>query len=468
MRYYIETLGCQMNKLDSEVVAGVLERMNYQATTDQAEGDVAILNTCSVREHAEVKAISRLGHFDHLRRTTGKPSVIVIMGCFAQRSPEQIKKQSPFIDIICGPGELHDLGRLITQAREAREARRKEKARIAVSDFREIRAGKADYDEALEQLDLCRSIETGRFQRFVRVQRGCDNFCTYCIVPYARGPECSRPVANILEEVKQIDQTDCQEITLLGQTVSAYRWTDNGSVVDMAELIHRVHEACSIPRVRFVTSYPGGFSLDIFHAMAELPRVCPYLHLPAQHGSNRMLTLMNRKYTIEEYLELLEQGRKIVPNLSIASDFIVGFPTETEEDHQRSVELVRNMRYKNCFIFKYSIRPGTLAEKRYGPIDEIPEEVKSRRHAELLETQNEISNETNQATVGQTLKVLVEGRSKKNRSRNEGLQQLISRTEEDKIVIFDGQASLIGSITQVKIASASALTLFGESAGTEK
>jgi tRNA-2-methylthio-N6-dimethylallyladenosine synthase len=462
MLFYIETLGCQMNKLDSELVAGAMGRLDYQPTEDVTQADVAILNTCSVRDHAEQKALSRLGHFNHLRKKNGNPSVIAVMGCFAQRSPELIRSKAPFIDIICGPAELHELGKLISQSQAQRLAKEKTSAKIAVSDFRKIRSGKETVCEDLETLDMERPMESGEFQRFVRVQRGCDNFCSYCVVPFARGPECSRSVDHILEEVRRIDQTGCKEITLLGQAVSSYRWVSNGQTVGLAELLLRVHDACAIPRIRFITSYPANFSPAIFDAMAKLPRVCPYLHLPAQHGSNRMLGLMNRRYTIEQYLELLEQGRRIVPKLSIAGDFIVGFPTETQDDHQQSIELLKKVRYKNCFIFKYSIRPGTLAAGKYTPDQEIPEEIKSQRHSEMLAVQDQIAHEDNQAMREKVVEVLVEGTSKKNRANEQSTSQLVGRTVEDKIVIFNGPASLTGTIASVQIQSASSLTLFGE------
>lgn len=464
MRFYIETLGCQMNKLDSELVAGALGREGYQPTEDVTQAQVAILNTCSVRDHAEQKALSRLGHFNHLRKKNGKPCVIAVMGCFAQRSPELIRSKAPFIDIICGPAELHELGKLISQSQTQRQVKQKTTAQVAVSDFRKIRSGKETLCDDLESLDMQRPMASGEFQRFVRVQRGCDNFCSYCVVPFARGPECSRPVDHILEEVRRIDQTGCKEITLLGQTVSSYRWVDHGQTVDLAELLRRVHGACSIPRIRFITSYPADFSSGIFEAMAELPRICPYLHLPAQHGSDRMLGLMNRRYTIDQYLELLELGRRIVPRLSIAGDFIVGFPTETEEDHRQSIELLKKVRYKNCFIFKYSIRPGTLAAGKYAANQEIPEAVKSARHSEMLEVQDQIAHEDNQAIVGKIVQVLVEGTSKKKRTSESSATQLVGRTVEDKIVIFDGPAALAGTIGNVRILSASSLTLFGETA----
>lgn len=459
MFFYIETLGCQMNKLDSELVEGLLLR-EYQKTRDPGRADVAILNTCSVREHAEEKALSRLGHLDHLRRRTGKPAVIAIMGCFAQRASEEILRRAPFVDIVCGPNQIHELGSRIAAARVRREAAGKAPPQVAVEDFRAIRSGRKRPDEALEDLDVYRPVTGGPFQRFVRAQRGCDKFCSYCVVPYVRGPESSRPVDHILDEVRRIDRTGCQEITLIGQTISSYHFVSNGRVVDLPELLRRVHEACAIPRIRFITSYPADFSPDIFRAMAELPRICPYLHLPAQHGSNRVLQAMNRKYSVEEYLEILEHGRKIVPALSVAGDFIVGFPTETDEDQAASVALLEKVRYKNCFIFKYSVRPGTLAEKRFA--DDVPEAVKARRHAEMMATQDRISNEDNQRLIGTTVDVLVEGRSKKNRGKTPGIPQLVGRTGEDKIVIFDGPAECAGGIRRVRVTAASALTLFGE------
>ncbi len=456
---YIETLGCQMNKLDSELVAGLLARLDYRETSEPVDADVAILNTCSVRDHAEQKALSRLGHFNHLRRHRGKPAVIAIMGCFAQRDPEHIRQKAPFIDIICGPNQLHQLGELIQTARREKDLHQKHQPHLAVEDFRKIRSGKSESPEELENLDLARPMGENQYQRFVRAQRGCDKFCSYCVVPYVRGPETSRPAEHILEEIRRIGQTGCQEITLIGQTINSYRCVSNGQTIDLPELLYRVYAACAIPRIRFITSYPAEFSLDIFQAMRELPRICPYLHLPAQHGSNRVLDLMNRKYTVEEYLDILDQGRKIAPNLSVAGDFIVGFPTETDEDHQQSLALLEKVRYKNCFIFKYSPRPGTLAEKKYDQI--LPEEIVSARHSQMLETQDRISNEDNQSLLGRQLLVLVEGPSKKNRATEGNLKQLVGRTAEDKIVIFDGPESAIGQIKNITITSASALTLFG-------
>jgi tRNA-2-methylthio-N6-dimethylallyladenosine synthase len=460
LKFYIETLGCQMNKLDSELVAGLLGRLEYHQTTEPTEADVAILNTCSVRDHAEQKALSRLGHFNHLRQKKGKPLVIAIMGCFAQRDPEGIRQKSPFIDIICGPNQLPQLGELIHTVRQEREIHHKNQTQLAVEDFRKIRSGKSDTPEELENLDLCRPLPENQYQQFVRVQRGCDKFCSYCVVPYVRGPEVSRPADHILEEIRKIEQTGCREITLIGQTINSYRCVSAGQTIDLPELLRRVHDTCSIPRIRFITSYPAEFSVDIFQAMKELTRICPYLHLPAQHGSNRVLAQMNRKYTVEDYLEILDQGRKIVPHLSVAGDFIVGFPTETDEDHQQSIALLEKVRYKNSFIFKYSPRPGTLAENKY--CEMLPDKIISARHTQMLETQDRISHEDNQALIGQEVTVLVEGPSKKSRTQEDQAHQLVGRTVEDKIVIFDGPKTAVGQIKKVTIASASALTLFGK------
>jgi tRNA-2-methylthio-N6-dimethylallyladenosine synthase len=457
--FYIETLGCQMNKLDSELVAGLLARLDFHETPDPGQADVAILNTCSVRDHAEQKALSRLGHFNHLRRRHGKPAVIAIIGCFAQRDPDHIRQKAPFVDIICGPNQIHQLGDLIQTAYQARNLHQKHPPHLAVEDFRKIRSGKSESPEELENLDLARPMGENQYQRFVRVQRGCDNFCTYCVVPYVRGPEVSRPAEHILEEVRRIGQTGCQEITLIGQTINSYRDVANGQTVDLPELLYRVHAACDIPRIRFITSYPAEFSIDLFYAMREMPRICPYLHLPAQHGSNPVLAAMNRKYTVEEYLDILDQGRKIVPNLSVAGDFIVGFPTETDADHEQSVALLEKVRYKNCFIFKYSPRPGTLAEKKYA--EEVPPDVVAARHSQMLKTQDRISEADNQTLVGQEVLALVEGPSKKNRAKEGHLKQLVGRTGEDKIVIFDGPESAVGKIQKITVTSASALTLFG-------
>ena len=452
--FYIETLGCQMNKLDSELVAGLLIKAELKEAATVREADIAIINTCSVRKHAELKALSKLGHLNHLRCKFGRPEIIAIIGCFAQRSPEYIRTRAKYVDVICGPGELGRLAKLIECAYG--------KQQIAVSDFRAIRSGRESYPDRLEDFEANRIIENKQKQAFVRIQRGCNKFCSYCIVPYVRGPEQSRCPSAIVSEIQQLDEVGVQEVTLLGQTVNSYRFTENGQVITLAELLYRVHESCSIPRIRFITSYPADFSEEIFDAMAELKRICPYLHIPAQHGSNRILKLMNRKYSVEQYIELIETARKKVKGISIAGDFIVGFPEESEEDHQRTLELVKQIKYKNCFIFKYSIREGTLAEKKF--TEEISDEVKTRRFIELQELQDEIALENNRALIGKQLDVLVEGISKRGKmslSEKRSIQ-LSGRTVDDKITVFEGAEELIGQIIKVKIVDVSSLTLFAE------
>lgn len=449
--FYIETLGCQMNKLDSELISTALTNADMTRVDRPEQADLAVLNTCSVRRHAEDKALSRVGHWHYLRQQTARPALIAIVGCFAQRSPEYIEAKADFVDIVCGPGRLHELTELVRTRSQGPTA-------VAVDDFRAARSVGIDPAPGLEDFDLAHQISTGRFQAFVRTQRGCDKFCSYCIVPFVRGPEISRPVEHILDEVRRLDRDACKQITLLGQTVSSYRYQQNGRAVGLADLLYAIHETTSIPRIRFITSYPADFPIEVLHAIAELERVLPYLHLPAQHGANPVLKRMNRKYTVEQYCELIDHARTIVPEISLAGDFIAGFPGETEKDHQASIELIRRVRYKNCFVFKYSPRPQTPAERRY--TDDVPDQVKSRRTSELLDVQNKIAEQDNRQLLGRTVEILVEGPSKRQRKGEQGPHQLAGRTIDDKIVVFDGPAELIGDIITVKIENVSALTLF--------
>ncbi len=451
--FYIETLGCQMNKLDSELICGNLMRIGYQRVNTPEKSDIAIINTCSVRKHAELKALSKLGHYQHIRTKFEKPKIIAIVGCFAQRDPEYIKKHAPFVDIICGPNKLYKLPQLIEQTLENKTTE------TCIDNFKKIRSGKEKYPESLESFDIYRPIKknTHSKQAFVRIQRGCDKFCSYCIVPFVRGPEWSRPIGNILDEVKRLDDAAYQEITLLGQTVNSYKWQENGTIFRLPDLLYKIHSATSIPRIKFITSYPADFSDELFYAMKELPRVCNYLHIPAQHGSDRILKLMNRKYSSTEYLELIEKGKQIIKDISFAGDFIVGFPTETEDDHSATLRLIEKVHYKNCFIFKYSPRPGTLAYKKYA--DNIPDEIKIQRFKDLQQLQKEISLKDNQTLIGKEVEILVEGKSKKQKKHQD---QLVGRTKEDKIVVFQGPDELIGQIIRIKIEKTSAITLFGK------
>jgi tRNA-2-methylthio-N6-dimethylallyladenosine synthase len=329
-----------------------------------------------------------------------------------------------------------------------------------------------EYD-SVEALDLSRNPAPDQptLQSYIRVQRGCDKFCSFCVVPFTRGAERSRPPEQIVEEARMLADHGAREVTLLGQTVNSYVHRENGRPVRFADLLPRVADVAGIERVRFVTCYPGDFTDDVFEAIRDVPEVCEYLHMPAQSGNNGILERMRRQYTVEEYTDLTERGREMVPGLAIAGDFIVGFCGETEEDHQDSIALLERCRYKNIFVFKYSPRPGTVADRRMA--DDVPDGVKRRRNHELLAAQERVASEANRAWIGQTVEVLVEGYSKAairaqeaEQTRGEEISwrrgdQLVGRTRDDRIVVFPGREHEIGRFVQVRVTAATALTLHG-------
>ena len=466
-----------MNKLDSELVRGRLEQLGYQFTSDSDRAGVIIFNTCSVRQHAEDKVISKIGQLR--RRHQDDPELILaVIGCMAQRLGSELHSTYRQVDIVCGPGQLHRLPLLIEQAMQNRRD-----SRILAIDGDGSGQGQGDgsgsgENDKLEEFDTGRSfVDTGRpFQAFLRIMRGCNNFCSYCIVPYVRGPERSRPIDHIVDEATRLVSAGVKEITLLGQAVNKYQFNDNGKILRLADVLESLNEIDGLKRLRFVTNYPSHFDDRIFRVMADLESVCPYLHICAQSGSNRVLRAMNRRYTVEEYLELIERARDMVPGITIAGDFIVGFPGETDGDFQATAELMKKVRYKNCFIFKYSPRPGTATETKLA--DDVPLEVKKNRNWELLALQNEIAFEDNRRFVGQNVEILVEGPSKKSHlnatAENDNQSpdyktinepQLIGRTGGDHIVVFNGPEPLIGQIVNVTITRASALTLFADPVG---
>ncbi|MCK4342619.1 MAG: tRNA (N6-isopentenyl adenosine(37)-C2)-methylthiotransferase MiaB [Phycisphaerae bacterium] len=466
--YFLETFGCQMNVLDSQLVAGQLRELGLRRVHSSDEADIVLFNTCSVRQHAEDKVLSRLGELKPLKRR--RPETILgVIGCMAEREKEGLFRKAPHLDLLCGPGELYRLPALLAEVSQRRE----QVAALAGSQSRRTKvAQRAFDDDALEAFDLSRlaalrltmphTADVNILQSYVRVQRGCDKFCTYCVVPFVRGPERSRPPRNIVEEAQALVDQGCREITLLGQTVNSYLHQESGRPVRFAELLERVHALEGLDRLRFVTSFPADWDEDIFRVLRDCPRICPYLHIPAQSGSDRMLKAMKRGYTVAEYLKLMDTARKYVPEIALAGDFIVGFCGETEEDFQASVELVRRVEYKSIFVFKYSPRPGTTADR--GRQDDVPYDVKARRNNELLAVQSEISLQQKQALVGHSVAVLVEGHSKaarKARSAGVGSRQLVGRTPHDLITVFDGEASAIGSLVNVRVESVSPLTLFG-------
>jgi tRNA-2-methylthio-N6-dimethylallyladenosine synthase len=416
-KIYLETFGCQMNVLDSELVENQLRALGYGFTPAAEEADVVLYNTCSVRERSEQKVWSRLGRLKE--RKAADPSLVIgVIGCMAERDGVGLMKRMPHVDLMCGPSELDQLPALLDNV----VTTGRQQHALAGNTSRRSKTLDHAAEDGLELLDLSRSFSPtdSRRQAYIRIVRGCNKFCTYCVVPYTRGAEVSRSPAAIVEEAKKLADGGCLEVTLLGQTVNHYVYEEEtqasaagGPVkrrTTFAELLRQVHDAVpGLPRLRFLTSFPADFGDDILQVMRESPRICRYLHVPAQSGSDRILKAMNRGYTAASYLELVERARRIVPGIQLAGDFIVGFPTETDEDYQATRALVEKARYKNCFIFKYSPRPGTVAIKRFE--DDVPDEVKRFRNNDLLRLQNRISNELNRELVGQTVDVLCEGPS---------------------------------------------------------
>ncbi|OHB77945.1 MAG: tRNA (N6-isopentenyl adenosine(37)-C2)-methylthiotransferase MiaB [Planctomycetes bacterium RBG_16_55_9] len=455
-RVYLQSFGCQMNKLDTALVLGALKEAGFHLTDTVKDADVVLINTCSVREHAEQRVFSHLGHLKHIKKS--RPELVVgVIGCMAQRLGQELLEHEA-VNLVCGPAQIPRLSELITQAVQDK------KTALAVTE--RIRHKTSDeQDRMLEEFESVYGIEDEQIpaQAFVRVMRGCDNFCTYCVVPYVRGPEVCRPPEAIIGQIKKLADNGVKQVTLLGQRVNAYKYERGEKTWSLADLLGAASDIEGIEWLRFVTSYPSEeFFDEILHVMADSPKVCKYLHIPAQSGSDRILRAMNRHYSSREYLELLERARQVVPDIAVAGDFIVGFPGETEEDFEATVDLARKARYKNAFIFKYSPRPGTTADKRLQ--DTVPAEVKQRRNVDLLAVQERISNELSREFLGKEVKVLVEGLSKKshvNRDKDEN-PQLIGRTSGDWIVVFNGPVSLTGQFANVKITDVSPLTLFGK------
>ncbi len=452
---HIKSFGCQMNKLDTALVNSSLKDSGFILTDRVKEADVVLINTCSVREHAEQRVISHLGHLQHIKES--RPDIVVgVIGCMAQRLGNKLLEHDA-VDIVCGPAQIPQITKLITQTLKVK------KETIAVTE--KIRKGTDQSQaQALEDFESACGTEDKHIlgQAYVRVMRGCDNFCSYCIVPYVRGPEVSRPPKAIIDQIVKLADTGVKQVTLLGQRVNSYKYKAGDKTYSLADLLHMASDIRGIEWIRFVTSYPSEELFgEILQAMADLPKVCNYLHIPAQSGSDKILRAMNRHYKAGQYLEMLVKARDVVPGIAIAGDFIVGFPGETDTDFESTVDLVKKARYKNCFIFKYSPRPDTIADKRLA--DDIPLEVKKKRNIELLAVQEKISDELSAEYLGKQVKVLVEGMSKKphlDSAQSDGNPQLIGRTETDYIVVFNGPPSLAGQFAQVKVTKTSPLTLF--------
>jgi tRNA-2-methylthio-N6-dimethylallyladenosine synthase len=454
-RLYIETVGCQMNVLDSELVVASLRKQNYELTDNSDDADTILFNTCSVRQHAEDKIYSALGRLKNAKQDHPH-KIIGVLGCMAQKDQRLIFERAPYVDLIVGPGQLHQIPDLIADIRAGGGPR------MEVSLGR--KDGSRDHVErSHESFDPLRdpAMRPTPYQAYVRIQIGCDKFCTYCIVPSVRGPEQSRPPEQILAEARQLAGEGCKEITLLGQTVNSYRYRDGTKQTRLSDLIYALHDIEGIERIKFVTNYPKDMTDDLLAAVRDLPKCAQYLHVPIQSGSNRMLQRMKRGYTVEEYQEMMDRIREWLPEAAVTSDFIVGFCGETDEDFQMSCDMVRQQRFKNSFIFKYSERPGTKGAELFP--DDVSEEVKRQRNNELLSMQNAISEANNQQFLGQQVEVLIEGPSKASMKQNESGEQmqLTGRTMCDRIVVFDGNRRQIGQIMPITIYDANAHTLFG-------
>ena len=445
-KLYIETYGCQMNVADSEVVASVMQMAGYETTEQLEEADAVFLNTCSVRDNAEQKIYHRLEALsaEKVRREKGKkvkdlnPLIIGVLGCMAERVKDDLLEHH-HCDLVAGPDAYLSLPDLIAQAETGHKAMNIE---LSTSET---------YKDIVPQ-----RLHGAKIGGFVSIMRGCNNFCHYCIVPYTRGRERSRDVESILREVRDLRDRGFKEVTLLGQNVNSYRLEniDGLEKLDFPGLLRRVAEEAPQMRIRFTTSHPKDMSDETLRVIAEMPNVCKHIHLPVQSGSDRILKLMNRKYTREWYLDRVAAIRRIIPDSGLSTDIFVGYHSETEEDHQLSLNLMREVGYDSAFMFKYSERPGTYASKHLP--DDVPEEEKIRRLNELIALQTEISAQQNKKDEGKEFDVLVEGFSKRSRS------QLCGRTEQNKMVVFDKGRHHIGEMVRVKIINSTSATLIGE------
>jgi tRNA-2-methylthio-N6-dimethylallyladenosine synthase len=467
MKLYIETVGCQMNELDSELVVASLRKDGYELTASPHDADTILFNTCSVRQHAEDKIYSALGRLKNAKKEhPGK--VIGVLGCMAQKDQGLIFKRAPYVDLIVGPGQLHQVPALVRDLRAEGAARTQ---RMEVSLGRKD-GSREQIERSHESFDPLRdpAMRPTPYQAYIRIMIGCDKFCTYCIVPSVRGPEQSRPPQQILAESRQLASEGCKEIILLGQTVNSYRYKEGDRTWRLSDLLVALHDVDGIERIKFVTNYPKDMTNDLLAAVRDLPKVSKYLHVPAQSGSNDVLLRMKRGYTVEDYREMIIRTKEWMPGVAISSDFIVGFCGETDAEFQLTMDLVRECRFKNSFIFKYSERPGTKGAELYP--DDVPDEVKRHRNHELLALQNEISEADNHAFIGRQVEILVEGPSKAAEKEAaaadpmapapNGPLQLTGRTPCDRIVVFEGNPRQIGHTLPIIVYDANAHTLFGE------
>jgi tRNA-2-methylthio-N6-dimethylallyladenosine synthase len=430
---FIETFGCQMNVLDSELVVGTLKRRGFELTEERRAADLVLFNTCAVRDHAEDKVWSRLGQVKVEKRRN--PDLIIgVLGCMANEWKETILRRAPHVDIVCGTRDFGEIGRFVEEVE-------RDRAPVVAADL--TRPVSVERDIA---------VRAEKHSAYVTVMRGCDFACTYCIVPSTRGAEDSRPIAEVRDEVERLCADGVREVTLLGQTVDSYGKTLPGRP-DLGDLLAAIHDVTGLLRIRFITSHPQLMREPILRRVAELPKVCEYLHMPAQSGSDEVLRRMRRGYTVARYREIVERARAIVPRVEVASDFIVGFPGETDADFEATERLVREVEFSQAYIFKYSPRPGTAADEWD---DDVPDEAKRERNDRLLAAQEAVQRKKHAALVGRDVEVLCEGRS-----RNDA-RRLAGRTRQNRIVVFEGEESEhLGELRTVRVSDATPLALYG-------
>lgn len=434
-KLFIETYGCQMNVADSEVVASVMQMAGYEMTENIEDADAIFVNTCSVRDNAEQKIYGRLQYFHSLRKKK-KDLIVGVLGCMAERVKEKLLEEHN-VNLVVGPDSYMDLPNLIGAAERGEKA---------------INVELSTQETYKDVLPL--KLPGLHISGFVSIMRGCNNFCTYCIVPYTRGRERSRDVDSILNEIRDMREKGFREVTLLGQNVNSYSFEKDGVTVNFPMLLEKVANEAPNMRIRFVTSHPKDMSDETLRVIAAHNNICKYIHLPAQSGSSKILKVMNRKYTREWYLDRIAAIRRIVPDCAISTDLFCGFHSETEEDYQETLSLMREVGYDSAYLFKYSERPGTYAAKHLE--DDVPEDVKVRRLQGMIDLQNKLSEESNKRDIGKTFEVLVEGFSKRSR------EQLFGRTSQNKVVVFDKGDYKVGQFVNVRVTGATSATLFGE------
>ena len=450
-KFYIESYGCQMNFADSEVVASIISKEGYDSTRNLNDADLILLNTCSIREKAETTVRKRLESFNKLKRSN-KHLKVGVLGCMAERLKSKFLDEEKIVDLVVGPDAYKDIPNLLGEINEGRNA-----VNVILSK-----------EETYGDISPVRLSSNG-VTAFVSITRGCDNMCTFCVVPFTRGRERSRDPKSILEEIQNLKDSNYKEITLLGQNVDSYLWYGGGlkkdfkkasslqkkTSIDFAKLLKLVGEAFPEIRIRFSTSNPQDMNLEVIKTMASYPNICNYIHLPVQSGSDSVLKEMNRQHTRKEYLELIKQIKSLIPNCGISHDMITGFPNETDEDHNQTLSLMREVKYDFGYMFKYSERPGTFAAKKFE--DNVDEEVKKVRLQEIIDLQQSHSKFRTKQYVGKTVEVLIEKESKKSNSHWAG------RNEQNTVVVFPKKSHKIGDFVNVKINDCTSATLIGES-----